>query len=235
MAALLIGAGIAGYKLTPSDTLCVAIEYWLEDLDERAYVTENELDAVLKANNIYPVGKALNLVSLHRIENTLRHHPMVRTAECYLTVDHKVVVELTQRVPVLRVKTPLETYLIDTDRKVMEARPVVKDKVLVVTGNVGPQMACTQLADFAEWLQNDAYWSARIHHLQVLSPRMVHLYLNGENQPRIVLGTMDRYEQKLNKLRTFLENGQQATQDKHYDELDIRFKGQVIGRTFETE
>jgi len=28
----------------------------------------------------------------------------------------------------------------------------------------------------------------------------------------------------------FIENGAEATQDKNYTELDLRFKGQVIGR-----
>ena len=47
---------------------------------------------------------------------------------------------------------------------------------------------------------------------------------------RVVLGSMKDYENKLNKLRVFLENGADATRDKHYMELDLRFKGQVIGR-----
>lgn len=235
MAALLVGAIVAGYKMTPTDTPCVAIEYVIEDQAERLYVTDNELNALLRTNSIYPVGKALNALSLNRIENAVRHHPMVRTAECFLTVDNIVIVRLTQRVPLLRVKTPIETYLIDTDRKVMQAREVVKDKVPVAAGNVGQQMASTQLADFAEWLKKDTYWPTRIHHLQVLTPRMVHIYLTGENQPRVILGTMSGYEQKLNKLRTFLEQGKEATKDKHYDELDIRFKGQVVGRILEPE
>jgi len=53
----------------------------------------------------------------------------------------------------------------------------------------------------------------------------------GEMRPeRVVLGSMKDYENKLNKLRVFLENGADATRDKHYTELDLRFKGQVIGR-----
>ena len=58
---------------------------------------------------------------------------------------------------------------------------------------------------------------------------MVYIYLKGE-QPRIVMGNMRGYEKKLAKLRVFFEKGAEAIQDKNYTELDLRFKGQVIGR-----
>ena len=38
------------------------------------------------------------------------------------------------------------------------------------------------------------------------------------------------FERKLKKLRTFYENSPEEIKAKSYTELDIRFKGQVIGR-----
>ena len=134
----------------------------------------------------------------------------------------------------LRVQTNTGTWLVDTDRRVMQARAAVKDTVLIVSGNVGTQMAVTQLADFAEWLQENKYWNARVHHLYVQSPFMLYLYLkdaNGKMQnERLVLGAMNGYERKLKKMRTFMENAGEAIEGKNYREFDLRFKGQVIGR-----
>jgi hypothetical protein len=63
---------------------------------------------------------------------------------------------------------------------------------------------------------------------------MVYIYIKDEagqvRNERVVLGEMKGYEKKLAKLRTFLENGEEAMQDKQYSELDIRFDGQVVGR-----
>ena len=229
MTTILVAAVVWGYKMRPMDLPCVSIHYIIEDRAERLYLSDKELDALLKANDIYPVGKALNILSLHRIETTVLHHPMVRTAECYLTSQNEVKVRLTQRIPLLRVQTPIDTFLIDTDRRVMVAKPIVRDSVLVVTGNVGASMATTSLADFAEWLQTDDYWPKRIHHLRVQTPHMFYLYCHG-NVPRVVMGDLNGYEHKLCKLRNFLEYGQEATKDKNYYELDIRYHGQVIGR-----
>lgn len=231
MVALLVGAVVSGYRMRPSDRPCPSVKFIIKDRAERLYLTEQELNSLLQSENLYPVGKVLDEGVLYHIEKTVKSHPMVRTAECYVTVRDEVRIRITQRVPLLRVQTAAgETYLIDTDRRVMQARASVKDEVPVVTGTVGVKMAASQMADFAEWLQNNDYWRNAIHHVRVQSPQMIYVYLRGENRPRIVLGGMNRYEQKLAKLRIFLEKGGEATQGKQYTELDLRFKGQVIGR-----
>ena len=229
-ASLLLAAVVWGYRMRPTDTVCASMAFTIEDRAERQYVTEGELTGLLQAEGIYPVGRKLDIVSLHRIEQTIVAHPMVRTAECYLTPRNEVKVRLTQRVPLLRVQTPGEAYFIDTDRRVMPARAVVKDSVLLATGAVGVQMASGPLADFAEWLQDNPFWRKRVHHVRVESPQMVYIYQRGEHQPRVAMGNMRGYEKKLAKLRVFIENGAEATRDKNYTELDLRFKGQVIGR-----
>ena len=184
-AVLLIGAAVWGYVMRPTEDPCVSLAYSIEDRSERMYLTESELTQALRNEDIYPVGRTFNRVSLHRIENAIRRHPMVRTAECYATPRNEVKVRLSQRVPLLRVQILGGTYLIDTDRRVMQARAAVKDSVPVVTGAVGVQMASGSLADFALWLQDNPYWSARIHHIYVQSPQMVYIYLRGVNQPRV--------------------------------------------------
>ena len=230
MAAMLLAAAIWGYRMTPTDTPCTALEIRITDKSERSYVTETELTQLLRNAGLYPVGRTMDVGALSRIEAAVKGHPMARTAECYMTPRNEVKVRLTQRVPLLRVETPAETYLIDTDRRVMPARECVKNKLLRVTGNVGPQMAVSQLADFAVWLRDNDYWRERVHHLHIQSPQMIYLYLKDTNAPRVVLGAMRDYESKLAKLRTFLENGKEATKDKQYYELDLRFRGQVIAR-----
>ncbi|MBR6304198.1 MAG: hypothetical protein IKR37_01045 [Paludibacteraceae bacterium] len=230
MTGLMIAAVVWGYMSRPTDNPCAGVEYAIEDRAERLYLTENELSSLLEKQDLYPVGRKLSAVALHRIENAILRHPMVRTAECYLTPKHIVRIRLTQRVPLLRVQTPLDTYLIDSDRKVMQARSSVRDEVPLVTGNVGVQMASGPMADFAEWLQKESYWQERIRHLYVQNPVMVYIYMRNPNQPRVVMGSMRDYERKLKKLRTFYQNIPAEVKEKNYTELDVRFRGQVIGR-----
>ena len=229
MGAMLVGAVVWGYLSKPAEAECRGITYIFEDRAERMYLSENELTAMLQAENIYPVGKNVNQVSLHRIERTIGRHPMVRTAECYMTARHEVRVRLTQRIPVLRVQTAIESFLIDSDRKVMQARSSVKDELLIARGAVGVQLASGKLADFAVWMAENEYWQDRIDYIYVQSVQMIYLYLKQRDE-RIVMGNLKDFEKKINKLRLFLLNSGEATKDKHYQELDLRYKGQVIGR-----
>lgn len=230
MASLMIAAVVWGYKMTPTATPCVSMDYTIADREERLYLSETELNQLLRTEDLYPVGRPIDRISLHRIEKAIAHHPMVRTAECYITPRNEVHVRLTQRIPLLRVQVPTDAYFVDTDRRVMPVRAAVQDEVLLVTGNAGVQLASGALANFAIWLQDNSYWRSRIKRVHVLNPHMLVLHLADAQVPPVVLGNLIGYDRKLSKLRTFLENGTEETAGKHYAELDIRFRGQVIGR-----
>lgn len=219
-----------GKKQTPRSVLCNAIEYDFRDGTQRMYVDEGELNRLLDKELLYPVEKPLSTVALYRMEQIISHHPMIRKAECFLTPKNIVRVQITQRVPLLRVQKQGEIYFIDTERHKMEMRASITDKVLIVQGAVSEELASTELADFAKWLKTNKYWRERVKYVDMKTPKMMHIYLNDPQQPRIIVGEIDGFKTKLAKLRTFFDNGAEATQDKHYTELDLRFKDQVIGR-----
>lgn len=228
--AILVGAAVWGYTMRPSAAVCPSLTYKFQDTDERMYVSESELDSLLRREEVYPVGKHIDRLAIHRIEGVIDHHPMIERAECFTTPLYEVKVNIRQRTPLLEVRTPIERYYIDTHHMIMPWREEIKDDVLLVTGAVGPQAASSQLAEMAEWLQENDYWRERIHHIHMRTPMMAVLDPDDKNQPQVIIGTLYDYPRKLNKLRIFIENSAEATQDKHYRELDLRFKGQVIAR-----
>ena len=151
MAGPLIAAVVSGYKARPAEQECRSLRYMIEDREDRLYLTEIELTQLLRAKDLYPVNRVVAPTTLHRIEKTIAQHPMVRTAQCYITPRGEMRIRITQRVPILRVQTAIELYFIDSDRRVMPSRESIKDRVPVVTGNVGVTMASHSLADFALW------------------------------------------------------------------------------------
>ncbi len=219
-----------GYVMRPSAEVCPALTYRLLDGDRRQYLTESELDSLLRRAEVYPVGKQIDMLAIHRIEEVIRSHPMVERAECYSTPLYEVRVEIRQRQPLLEVRTPVERYFVDTRHTIMPWREEITDEVMIATGAVGPQAACSSLAEMAEWLQRDPYWRERIRRIHMRTPQNAVLVMRDDDLPQVVIGTLSNYQHKLAKLRTFLDNSVDATQDKHYRELDVRFRGQVIGR-----
>ncbi len=206
-----------------------ALDIRISDMDDRQYVSTPELADWLQQHGLHTVNVPIEEVDLQAIENTVRTHPMVRTAECYLTPRSVVRITLTQRIPLLRVTTATDSYYIDTDRKPMPVRSTITTPVLNVRGNVGRQMATTTLADFAEWLQDHRYWRERVSYVQVKNPQEIYI-IQSHRQGDILLGNMDNYAHKLNKARTFYEQGGDTLGSKPYREIDVRYTGQVIGR-----
>ena len=207
---------------------CKELVCKIADKDERSYVSEQELFTLLKQHNAYPVGEYLHRINLQHMENIIRQHPMVRTAECYTAEDGTARIRVTQRVPLLKVVTADEAYYIDTDRCKMPLRASIHDTVPVAMGKVGFEMASTVLADFAEWVQEDDYWRARIEAIDVRLPRQVCIKQNGK-QEDLMIGDLMGYAGKLEKAEVFYRRT--ASMEKpRYRTLDLRYQGQVVAR-----
>ena len=207
---------------------CKELVCKIADEDERSYVSEQELFTLLKQHNAYPVGEYLHRINLQHMENIIRQHPMVRTAECYTAEDGTARIRVTQRVPLLKVVTADEAYYIDTDRRKMPLRSSIRDTVPVAMGKVGFEMASTVLADFAEWVQEDDYWRARIEAIDVRLSKQVCIKQNGK-QEDLMIGDLMGYEGKLEKAEVFYRRT--ASMEKpRYRTLDLRYRGQVVAR-----
>ena len=207
---------------------CKELVCKIADEDERLYVSEQELFTLLKQHNAYPVGEYLHRINLQHMENIIRQHPMVRTAECYTAEDGTARIRVTQRVPLLKVVTADEAYYIDTDRRKMPLRASIHDTVLIAMGKVGFEMASTVLADFAEWVQEDDYWRARIEAIDVRLSKQVCIKQNGK-QEDLMIGDLMGYAGKLEKAEVFYRRT--ASMEKpRYRTLDLRYQGQVVAR-----
>jgi cell division protein FtsQ len=224
-------AAVWSYERANTHT-CPTLDITITDFAKRQYVTASELVTLLKKNGLYPVGKTASTIETQQIENFIRNHPMVRKAECYILPDGTVCVRLSQRIPVLRVVTGDMSYFVDTDRTKMPVRESVTTPVLVATGNIGERMACNELADLVLWLEENSYWKEKIQSIHVVHPKMVYL-IQRPDGTHIILGEISGFRQKLGKLRTLYDKGFDEIGWQTYQELDLRYAGQVIGRNLD--
>ena len=134
-------------------SLCTQVDVVVEDSVSRQYVDAMELEGYLKARGCYALTKAMSEVDCHMIEQALLKHEMIRTASCYKTPFGAVRIRVTQRVPVLCVKTAEGNYLVDADRRVMPYRSGMKLDVPVFTGAISKCAATEEYYDFVQWLK----------------------------------------------------------------------------------
>ncbi len=224
----LVGVGVWSTRRTNTQ-LCPNLEITITDFDARQYVTPQELALMLQGKGLYPVNKTIASISTQAIEGAIKDHPMVRQAECYLTQTGTVCVRLTQRIPILRVVTGDDSYFVDIDRTRMPIQESVKTPVLLAEGNIGLRMASSELADLALWIYDNSYWQEKIQSIHVTNPKMVYLVQKPDGA-HIILGDVSGFKRKLGKLRTLYDKGFEQIGWQTYQEIDLRYTGQVVGR-----
>ncbi len=228
MAAIVVVAVLS--NRVEDNRICRHIDIRIEDQAERQYVSQNDIKVLLKSKDLFPIGRSMSDLSTQAIEEAVRSHSLIKTAECYLQDDSTVVVALSQRVPLLKVVTPTESYYIDTDRKVMPISRSVSTKVMVASGHIGERMAREEIADLVEWLNDNTYWQPRIVRIEVREGMQYVLY-QPHPAPRILLGQISDYKNKLHKVRIFQEKAQyDLPEGVMYKELDARYENQIVGR-----
>lgn len=228
---LSIGTWVVGAWASkqPTDAVCQRLEILLCDSAQHQFVSVDELQRTLQRRALLPVGKRWNEVSCQEIEQCLLQHDMIRTAECYKTSTGDVCVRLTQRVPMLYVTTAEGSYYVDTDRRVMPVRSSIEVSVPIFKGNVSQRAATEEYFDFVCWLQDDSYWSQRITQVHVRNPKQ-HVLKQRHVEGDILLGDLQGYEQKMERLRKLYVKGFDKIGYKSYKEYDLRYQGQVVGR-----
>ena len=146
---------------------------------EEQYLSQDDILKVISENKLAYSGQNLNEINLNDIENSIQKNPIVKNNECYKTPSGNIIVEVEQRVPVLRVITPLTSYYIDKDRKKLPLSEKILVYVPVATGAINEEFASTELFDLVQYLSANKKWNDQIEQIVVkeneeieLIPRM---------------------------------------------------------------
>lgn len=206
--------------------VCSNIQISITDYENKMLISKEEVATLLKEKNLSPIGEKLSRIRSKSIEDEIEKHPMVRRAECYKTPEGTVFISIVQRTPILRVIGD-ENYYVDDLRKTM---PISKNHtayVPVFSGRVTKKMATGPIFDFAQFLNKDEFWGNQIDQVNI-NPEMKVELVPRVGDHIIMLGSFDRFEQKLEKLRKFYLYGLNEIGWNSYSKIDLQFRDQVV-------
>jgi cell division protein FtsQ len=107
-------AAVTVFNTRPEEEICKGVELVVKDSIDHGFITPKEVSRILEAHKLSPKGKQMGEVNTRAIEEQLRQHPLVREAECYRTPGGHITIEVSQRIPLLRVMaTNGEDYYVD--------------------------------------------------------------------------------------------------------------------------
>lgn len=209
------------------EEVCTGLTVEIVDEESRSFLTTREIIALLKDKNIFPVGEAMHSVQTNRIEETVQHHNMVDSVECFKSPNGVVRIVIEQRKPLFRHLTEVDDYYIDENRKKMPTSQKYVAYVPIVTGKVSQAMLQNEIYDFVLYIVKDSFWNNQIEQINVNHKKEIEI-VPRMGQQLIKLGKLKGYETKLEKLRKFYKHGMNHIGWAKYTSIDIRYKNQII-------
>ena len=125
---------------------CTRVQITIADKDSSGFLSALEVKRLLTEKGLYPKGKKLDDINLRAIENTLKANTFIDNVQCYKTEDGNVGITVTQRLPLLRVKTDSEDYYLDTEcelwKNQVEQINILPDKNMELVTRIGQHIVC---------------------------------------------------------------------------------------------
>ena len=211
----------------PDQAACTGMELIINDSIDYGFISKREVLRLLNGKKLSPIGKNMGDINTRVLEDELRKHPLIGNAECYRTSGNRIGIEITQRLPILRIMAINgENYYIDDEAHTMPI-PNSAANVAVVTGYVDKAFASKELHELGMFLQKHPLWKAQIQQINVTSTKELELVpMVGDHI--IFLGKPGNYEEKFKRLETFYKKGLNQVGWNKYNRISLEFSNQII-------
>ena len=211
----------------PTEQTCSGMELVINDSIDYGFISKREVLRLLNNKKLSPIGKDISDINIRQLEDELKQHPLIGNAECYHTPGNRIGIEITQRIPILRVMAANgEHYYIDDKGKTMPI-PNSAANVAIVTGYVDKAFATKELYEFGMFLQQSPLWKAQIQQINVTPAKELEL-VPQVGDHIIFLGKPNNYENKFERLKTFYKKGLNEIGWNKYSRISLEFENQII-------
>lgn len=230
---------------TPKETnpVCTKVNIVIADETTYGFLNAEEVKKILTKKGIYPLQRKMAEVNPRKIEELLCKTAFVRTAECCKTTDGKVIITITQRSPILRIKNERgEDYYIDENGGVMPNSSYTSD-LIIATGNISKRFANDYLSILANIIMGNELWSNQVEQINILDDKGVELvprvgdhviFLGYLPENKDADARKEGIEQYLNKqlkrLDLFYRYGLSKAGWNRYEYIDLQFTNQIVCR-----
>jgi len=204
----------------------------LEDIEivfeekQPLYLTETIVNKMLIQSESDLLSKTKSKINLHRLEQSLKKNKMTENAEVFYSPSGKLQVNITQRVPVLRISKKSGSYYIDRKGLPMPLSNQYAARVPLVTGLLNDQNneECYRLI---QKINNDTFYQKQI--IGIHRRKDGDYILNTRiGQQKIIFGKIENIDTKLKKLKVFYKKEWQSETLKKYKFINLKYKKQVV-------
>jgi len=247
IARLVIALGLMCFLLfSVSQRLSGNIEDVVIEIDKNAdrknLITSKEVKAILKYELGYEASLAeVGQIDLYGVEKALMLNDRIDNARVYLDKYNILHVNVRQKRPIVRIDVSGgKDYYLDYRGDRVPVTDVFR--VPVVTGHIDAYSSNYQ-SNVRNNLNAVVKIARKVHDDEFLTALVEQIYVDENDEltlvpkvgrDKILLGQAEDLDEKIYKLKTYYERGIKNIGLDRFDELDLKYKGQIVGRQKDT-
>ena len=209
-------------------TVCTGVQVTFTDTLHSGFITVDEVCRLLKTAQLDPVGLLMDSVDGQKIIKTLEANSFIKSVECYKSPNGIVNLNVTQRLPILRVMPEgRDAYYIDEDGLKMVERQY-NANLVVASGYIDTAFVRQHLLEMAKYLRANPFWDDLVTQIYVRPDRKMDLYTRVAGDMVIHFGTSDSIARKFEHLRAFYEKVIPNVGWSTYKSVSVEFYNQVV-------
>jgi cell division protein FtsQ len=226
--------------------LCNRINIVIKDSADAWFLSGKDIVKLLDKKRVKYLGVPLSRINLVQVETAITSNQIVKECKAFTGVNGSLNIEVIQREPLVRIFDARGFgYYIDREGNVVTLSTRFSPHVLVVNGNIktpfkigeavniynmggsNEEQKLKNIFTLAKFISGDKLWNSQI----------VQVYLNNAGEfelvPRvgphlILLGDLDDYIEKFEKLEIFYKEGLNNVGWNQYSKINLKYKDQIV-------
>lgn len=202
------------------------------------FIERDEIDQILLESSGPLIGRNLNDINIHKLENILKANPFIEYAKVFADMDGIIHVDIRQRKPVIRIINMANVnFYIDENGLKIPMSDNYTARVLVANGFINEDFSgkvdtltsplSKDLLRTARFIQSDTLWNDQVEQL------FVNLQGDIEIVPRvgdhkIILGSADSLEVKFRNLLVFYKKALPKVGWETYKSINLKYANQIV-------
>jgi len=225
--ALALTAGILWAKGKSHDELCASLDVEVLNADSTSFVTPEGVLSDLKSQGIKLVGKRMADIDASDVEEALKQSPYLEDADIVKCQGGRVLIRVSQLVPVLRVFDGEQSYYVNRAGKHMAATAYYHCDVPVVQGHFTRRYPVTRLIPLIDYVESDSLLRSLVTMYCMRDTN--NIILVPEFSGHVInIGSADGFENKFAKLRLFYNEVLPKKGWNTYDTISVKWNHQIV-------
>jgi len=225
--------------------LCNGIDVVILDSLDQGFINQSDVRNLILLEHPKIAGIPLADLDAAEMEESLRMAPVIKSAQVYKTIEGRLVIEVAQRTPVIRIEDrDHRQYFLDREGNVIPAVTSYAPYISLVNGEIDGAYGkrknvlkggdassgdhiMNDIITLANYIAADPFWNAQIEQIYVNRNKEFELVPRVGAQI-ILFGDLKQMEQKFFKLGTLYREGFRQKGWNQYEIINLTFNHQVI-------